>query len=64
MSELALQCGENLSLENMIKMTVVNADDGTPYVDCDNKNESLDSLLKRMIVELPDGSLALQVSLI
>jgi hypothetical protein len=64
MSELALQCGENLSLETMIKMTVVNADDGTPYVDCDNKNESLDSLLKRMIVELPDGSLALQVSLI
>jgi hypothetical protein len=64
MSELALQCGENMSLEAMIKMTIVNADDGTPYVDCDNKNESLESLIKRMIVELPDGTLAIQISLV
>ena len=64
MSELALQCGENISLEAAIKMMVVDASTGTPYVDCDHANESLESMIKRMIVELPDGSLVLQVSLI
>ena len=64
MSELALQCGENLTLDVMLKMLVVNAADGTPYVDCDTSNESLESMFKKMIVELPDGSLALQISLV
>lgn len=64
MSELALQCGEGLSLEAMLKMAVVVAATGLPYVDCDHANESLESMLKRMIVELPDGSLAIQISLV
>ena len=32
----------------------------TPYLDCDNKNESLESLFKRLIVEQDDGKLAIR----
>ena len=47
-----------------LKIKTVTVDVTGPYVDCDNKNESLESLIKRMIVELPDGTLAIQISLI
>jgi RecB family endonuclease NucS len=33
----------------------------TPYVDCDNKNESLESLFKRCVVLQADGTYVLQV---
>ena len=32
----------------------------TPYLECTNKNESWESLFKRLIVEQPDGSLAVR----
>lgn len=32
----------------------------TPYVDCDNKIESLESIFKRLIVVQEDGSLAIR----
>jgi hypothetical protein len=48
----------NLTTELRIKTVSVEA---TPYLDCDNKNESLESLFKRCIVIQADGTYALQV---
>jgi len=61
MSELAVNCNSTESIENMLKLLVVNAADGTPYIDCDNKDDSWESILKRCIIVLPDGTYALQV---
>ena len=44
-----------------LKIKTVTVDVTGPYVDCDNKNESLETLLKRSIVLDVDGSLVLQV---
>jgi hypothetical protein len=44
-----------------LKIKTVSVEVVGDYVDCDNKNESLESLLKRAIVILPDGTYALQV---
>lgn len=60
-AELAIQCADGVSLENLLKLAVVYADDGTPYIDCDNKDESLESILKRCIVIQDDGSYAIQI---
>lgn len=58
---LAIRCDSSQSFADLIKLVVVNADDGTPYIDCDNKDEDLLSIFKRMLIELDDGTLAVQV---
>ena len=35
---------------------------GLPYLDCDNKNESLESMFKRAVVLQADNTYALQVN--
>lgn len=60
-AELAIRCAEGETLADLLKLTIVNADDGTAYIDCDNKDESLESILKRCIVVLDDGTYAIQV---
>ena len=44
-----------------LRVKIIGVEVTGPYVDCDNKNESLETLLKRSIVLYPDGSLVLQV---
>jgi len=63
-AELAILCADGVSLGDLLKLVVVNADDGTPYIDCDNKDESLESILKRCIVIQDDGTYALQVYIV
>lgn len=47
--------------DNSLRIQTVSVAAATPYVDCLNKNESLESLLKRCVVIQPDGTYALQV---
>lgn len=55
----AIKLTSNLTADRLrIKIVAVEA---TPYLDCDNKNESLVSLLKRSIVLAADGTYVLQV---
>jgi hypothetical protein len=54
----AIKVTSNIGDRLRIKIVGVNA---TPYVDCDNKNESLESLFKRCVVLYPDGTYVLQV---
>jgi hypothetical protein len=57
---LATECGDGLSLEALLKMLIRDGD-CDPFVDCDNKDESIDSLYKRLFSVLEDGTLALNV---
>ena len=50
--------------DNSLRIKTVTVTGGTPYVDCDNKNESLESLFKSAIVIQADGTYALQVQYI
>ena len=58
--ELYINCARNISLEGLIKLAVRDADCGD-YLTCDNKNESLESLLKRAFTIDDDGDVALNV---
>jgi hypothetical protein len=46
--------------DDRLRVKIVSVD-ATPYVDCDNKNESLESLFKRCVILQADGTYALQV---
>lgn len=61
MSELAVVCADGVSLTDLLKLVVVDATTGLPYIDCDNKDESIESILKRCIVILDDGTYAVQI---
>ena len=58
--ELYINCNNNISLEGLIKLAVRDADCGD-YLTCANKNESLESLLKRAFSIDDDGDVALNV---
>lgn len=60
-AELAIQCADGIGLGDLLRLVVVDAGDGTPLVDCDNKDDSIESILKRCIVVLDDGTYAVQV---
>jgi hypothetical protein len=47
--------------ENSLRIKIVPVV-GTPYVDCSNKDESLESLIRRAIVLDGEGNYALQVN--
>jgi len=47
--------------DDSLRIKTIAVEDCEPYVDCDNKHDSLLSLLKRCVVTLADGTYALQV---
>ena len=47
-----------------LKIETINVEVIGPYLDCDNKNESLESLFKRAVVINALGHYVLQVNLI
>ena len=54
MSELIDDCGNTLGLIDLLKLAATDAT-GLPLIDCDNKDMSLQSILKQSIVILDDG---------
>jgi len=60
-AELSIQCSDGVSLENLLRLCVVEASSGDPYITCDNNDESIESILKRCIVVQDDGTYAIQV---
>ena len=44
-----------------IRIKTVTVTGCTPYIDCDNKNESIESMFKRAVVKLADDTYALQI---
>lgn len=63
-AELAIRCGDGVTLTDLLKLLVVEASDGSAYIDCDNNDESIESIIKRCIIEQDDGTLALQVYIV
>jgi hypothetical protein len=60
-AELSIQCADGVSLENLLRLCVVEASSGDAYVTCENNDESWESILKRCIVVQDDGTYAIQV---
>ena len=58
---LAIRCNLSDAPEGGLQIEVVNVDEVFPYVDCDNKPDSIESILKRCIVQGDDGRFILQV---
>jgi hypothetical protein len=48
-------------LDDSLRIKTVTVIEATPYINCDNKLESLESLFKRCIVLAADGTSVLQV---
>jgi hypothetical protein len=46
--------------EGDLRIKTIAVEDCEPYVDCD-KSDSIASILKLLVVTLPDGTLALQI---
>lgn len=56
-----ITCESTDDILNLLKLLVVNANDCSEWVDCDNASDSLESIVKRLVSELDDGRLALNV---
>jgi len=61
---MALYINTTVPTDDSLRIKTVVVTGGTPYVDCDNKNESIESMFKRAVVELPDGTYGLQIQYI
>jgi hypothetical protein len=60
MATPAVTCDNSyLTIETLIKLLIRDAD-CVPYVECDTR-ESLESMIKRLISDVGDGTLALNV---
>ena len=58
---MAVNCHNGDNIEGMLKLLIRNSVDCSEWVNCDNKDESWKSILKRLIVEDENGNLALNV---
>jgi len=60
MADLYITCDSTDSPEGLLRLLIRDAD-CEPYITCDNKDESAESLIKRLFSDVGDGTLALNV---
>ena len=61
---MALYINTTVPTGDPLRIRTVEVRGATPYIDCDNKNESIESMFKRAVVIQADGTYALQVNYI